>query len=375
MQTTFHGGQASSLYGPQDGFVCKLRPDGAALVFCTYFGTPDPEIVRDLAIDARGDIYVASSRSGGAFPASWFDHALQAAPAGERDAVVAKIAADGSRVLWATYLGGAGNESGENSIRVDSGGHAYVLLTTPSADMPTTPGAHDRALNGGRDIYVAKLAPDGSRLVYGTYLGGSRDEDTETHELAIDARGKAYTPSTTLSPDFPTAAGALQATYGGTGGSGSGGATNYPGDVFVAKLSSDGSSLLASTFIGGHRGEGAEGVAVDAEGNVYVSGSTYSDDFPVTSGAIQARRRGGADAFAAKLSPDLRQLLYSTYWGGSAGDYGRTASVDFKGSMYIGGATESSDLPACSAPRGRGRGKKDAFVAKITFPGAAAENP
>ncbi|MFQ5668408.1 MAG: SBBP repeat-containing protein [Candidatus Binatia bacterium] len=374
-QPTFQGGQATRLYGPQDGFICKLNPDGTALVFCSYFGTSDPEIVRDLAVDAKGDIYLASSHSGGALPQSWFHNALQKAPRGGRDALIAKVTSDGSRVLWATYLGGSKEESGENSIRVDRTGHAYVLMTTRSTDIPTTPGAYDRTYNGGSDTYVAKLAPDGSRLVYGTYLGASRDEGTETHELAIDAHGNAYVASLTMSPDFPTTAGVFQTTYGGSGAEDTGRGTNYAGDVFVAKISADGARLLASTFVGGRFGEGAEGVAVDSAGDVYVSGATYSSNFPVTADAFQGSKRGGADAFLFRLSADFTRLVYSTYLGGTGKDLARTAAIDPQGNMYIAGSTKSDDWPTRSPFRRTRARKQDAVLAKITFARAVGGQP
>jgi len=121
LQTSFMGGQEAAFYGGQDGFVCKLKPDGAALVYCTYFGTSDFSIIRDVAVDQHGDIYIASAHSSGAFPAS-IARAFNNRPHGGQDAVVAKLKGDGSGVLWATYLGGSGEEGNQNSIRLDAAG-------------------------------------------------------------------------------------------------------------------------------------------------------------------------------------------------------------------------------------------------------------
>jgi len=355
VQTTFAGGQQTPLYGAQDGFVCKLAPDGAALVFCTYFGTSDGSIIRDLAVDADGDIYIFSAYSHGSFPDAWFRTALQPTPHGGSDAVIAKLASDGSRVVWATYLGGGHDEGNTGSIRVDATGHAYVLMTTTSPDMPTSPNAYDRTYHGGLDLYVAKLSPDGARLEWGTYLGGTRDESTETHELAIDAAGNAYVASTTQSPDFPTTGGALQRTLGGVN------------DVFVAKLAADGTRLLASTFLGGSAGELAEGIAVDSAGTVYLTGTTSSDNFPVTLDAFQSRRRGGSDGFVARLAPDLGRLLYATYLGGSDDDALRAAALDGAGSLVVGGSTQSSDWPKRGSPPVVDGHDVDAVIAKLAI--------
>ena len=226
------------------------------------------------------------------------------APIGQRDAVVAKIRTDGTKVLWATYLGGSQNEWGEGSIRVDKAGDVYFLTVTNSSDIPTTAGAFDRTYNGGWDFYLAKLNTEGS-LVYGTYLGGSGNEHIETHELAIDVEGNAIIASGTTSADFPIAGNAFQKTYAGSGGSGTGARTNYPGDIIVAKLSADGSQLLASTFIGGRYGEAVEGIGLDKDGNVCLSGATFSDNFPVTRNAFQPTKKGKVDAFAVILSADF----------------------------------------------------------------------
>ncbi len=364
-QTQFGGSPVSPEYGRQDGFVCKLAPDGGSLDFCSYFGTSDDRIVRDLAVDANGDIYLAASVVSGAFPAEWFASAFQPAASGGIDLVVAKVATDGSAVRWATYLGGGGDEASQPSIRVDSSGHAYVTSSTTSGDMPT-PGGFDPTYNGGADMYVAKLTPGGDGLVYGTYLGGTDKEYTETHELAIDALGHAYVATTTLSSDFPVTGTAVQKAYGGAGGSGTGGGTNYSGDIFVAKISPSGAQLLNSSYVGGRFGEGGEGVGVDALGNVLMSGATFSDDFPLSSNASQKRIGGAEDAVAVMLSPDLSTIRFSTYLGGSGQDWGRTLTVGSDGSVLLGGATSSFDLPTHNARQpGYGGGAWDGFLVKL----------
>ncbi len=335
-QRQFQGGQEAPFYGPQDGFIAKLAPDGGSLVWASYFGTSDPRIIRDIALDAAGNVYLGSGHSSGAWTSAVstaFANGFQSTPRGGNDGVVAKVRSDGTQVLWASYLGGSGNEYGTPSVRVDAAGSVYVLYSTNSTDMPATSGAYDRTSNGGYDSFLAKFTPDGHGLVYGTYLGGSGNEDGETHNLAIDAQGRAYALVVTTSANLPTTPGALQRTLGGST------------DAAVLKLSADGSQLLAGTYLGGSGSEGGEGVSVDARGNVYVSGPTASSNFPVTADAYQNARRGGQDFYAAVLRPNLSSLAYATYLGGSGDDYPRSSFADAQGNFYVAGQTNSTDFP------------------------------
>jgi hypothetical protein len=352
-QPDFRGGPEVPPYGSQDGFVCKLTPDGAALVFCSYFGTEDASIVRDVAVDAGGDIFIASGYGHGTYRPS-VSRAFTNAPRGDRDAVAAKISSDGSQVLWATYLGGSGWEGNQNSVRLDGAGNPYILVTTKSKDAPTTPGAYQRRYAGDEDLYVAKLSPQHGTLMWATYLGGPRNESTETHELAVDPHGNVYVAAPTKSPTFPTTEGAFQRTFGGMH------------DVFVAKISPDGTRLLGSTFVGGDSADRPEGVDVDASGNVYFTGTTTSRNFPVTAGAAQPALRGPRDAIAVVLAADFSRLLYSTFVGGNGADFGRAAAVDPRHALLFAGETDSTDWPA-----GKGAGSAG-FAAKIVPPGALA---
>ncbi len=351
-QTRFMGGTQSPRYGSQDGFVCKLTAAGER-VFCSYFGSGDPMPVRDLAVAADGTIYLASGSKTADFPQT-VARAFNNRPRGGGDAVAAKISPDGGRVLWATYLGGSGRESHENSIRLDATGNPFVLFTTESTGI-ATPGAFSTRYSGHQDVFAAKLDPADGSLVWGTYFGGSGNESTETHEFAVDAAGHAYIAApTTFAPDFPVTAGCLQPSYGGGGN-----------DMFVAKLSADGSELLAATFLGGAGKDRPEGVAVDPSGRVYVTGTTTSRDFPVTADAAQPKLRGERDSVAVVLSPALDMLIYATFLGGSGIEYGRGMAVSSNSGLFvIGGDTSSGDWPARPPlPVLYGGGPSDGFVA------------
>ena len=376
-QTTFMGGMETSSYGHQDGFVFKMAPDGRSLVWASYFGASDPGMIRDLAIDTHGNIYVSSVRkAGSSYPPevqAVFDRGPYPTPAGGQDLVVARISNDGSRLVWAMHLGGTGEEAGEGSIRVGPDGHPVVLTVTNSTNAPTTAGAYSRSLRGATDFYLAKLRSDGAGLLWATYLGGSGSEAVETHHLAIDAEGNPVLAAGTLSTDFPITTGAYDATYNGSGGSGTGAGTNYAGDAVVAKISADGAALIASTYFGGRYGDQAEGVWLDRQGNVWMVGGTYSDNLPLTPDAFQTNRRGSADGFIAGLSGSLDRLLYSSYYGGSAIDYLRCAAVDPDGYVYFGGQTQSSDLPRQGAFQTNLGGQTDGAFGRlrISVPNAA----
>jgi hypothetical protein len=365
VQTSFGGDVApNSLYGAQDGFVAKISPDGTQLVWATYFGGDDLSFFRDIDIDESGRVHGIMTRVYRANP-HITNGAYQTAIRGADDGVIVRFSADGSQVEWATYLGGSGDDMQTPSIRVHSTGEVYVFGYADSSDAPTTSGAYDRSLGGRLDEYLAKLSADGSSLIFGTYIGGSDVEFTETHGLMLDASGNAYLTATTKSDDFPVTAGAFQMSYGGSGGSGTGAGTNYPGDAFVAVISTDGSSLLAATYVGGSVGDGSEGIGLDSEGNVYISGATYSSDFPTSADAIQRSLAGSGDFFAVKLNGMLTQAVYATFIGGSGVDYGRSSIVDAPGNMYVIGQSRSSNFPTSSPLQANLRGGDDGVIIKI----------
>ncbi|MEO8140852.1 MAG: Ig-like domain-containing protein, partial [Gemmatimonadota bacterium] len=215
-QPIFGGGGPNppSLYGPQDAWVCKIKPDGSAIVWCSYMGTDDNGILRDIAIDGNGDVYVAGGVTNAGYPTAWFTNAYQKTIHGAQDLIIAKIKGDGSKVLWATYLGGSGREVEGVSLRLDSQGNVIVMDDTYSSDAPVVNAAQS-TLKGTTDLYLAKLSPDGSQLLYATYLGASGTESIETHGLWLDAQDNAFVAANTTSHDIQTMSNAYQKTFGG----------------------------------------------------------------------------------------------------------------------------------------------------------------
>jgi hypothetical protein len=338
------------LDGDNDGFVAKLAPSGASLVYSTYLGGSTFERSSGIAVDAGGSAYVAGGTGSADFPTT--PGALDTSLGGGNDAFVAKLAASGASLDYSTYLGGSDLDDG-SGIAVDAAGAAYVTGTTFSADFPTTPGAFDASLGGFEDAYATKLAASGASLVYSTYLGGSEGDDASS--IAVDAAGSAYVTGDTDSADFPTTPDALDTSLDGFS------------DAFAAKLSASGASLLYSTYLGGSDSDDGFGIAVDAAGSAYVTGITFSADFPTTSGALDTSLGGFSDAFVAKVAASGGSLLYSTYLGGSKFDQGLGIAVDAAGSAYVTGITVSADFPTTSGAFDTSyNGGDEAFVAKLT---------
>lgn len=263
---------------------------------------------------------------------------------------------------YSTYLGG-GSWDDVRGVAVDSFGNAYLTGVAFSGDFPTTsgtlqPGFAGTQVSDSGDAYVAKLDPSGSTLIYCTYLGGSNGD--AGFRIKVDAQGNAYLVGFTHSTNFPTSPGAPQ--------------TNNRGstDAFVAKLNSDGTALLYSTYLGGSDADIGRDLALDAGGNLFVTGFTSSADFPVV-GAVQSTHGGQEDAFLAKINPLGTQLIFSTFLGGSDSDIGLGVAVDSSGSAYVAGGTASSDFPIMRAMQSTLAGEMDALVTRVTNDGGQIE--
>lgn len=316
--------------------------------FSTFSGATQWDEAYDVAVDARGSSYVAgftfspTFRHAGLGPGSF---------RGVQDATVQRYDPAG-RLVYSTILGGSRVDVAQ-SIAVDARGNAYVTGRTLSPDFPTRRAAQ-RHIAGLQcqtapctDAFVTKLDPRG-RIVYSTFLGGATND--EGWGIAVDRRGRAFVTGNTDSADFPTRR-AFQRRNRSLGCLRD---VPCPLEVFVSELSASGRSIVYSTYLGGKATETAGGIAVDARGAAYVSGSTSSGDFPVRR-ALQRHLRGRscgappsipcADAFLVKVAPDGRSLAYGTYYGGSRTERATDVAVDRRGRAYLVGSTGSSDLP------------------------------
>ncbi len=333
--------------GYWDAFVTKLSPSGNALVYSSYLGGSNDEYGLSVAVDPSGNAYLTGRTNSANFPTA---NPFQLNSGGSWDAFVTKLNPSGNALVYSTHLGGSDYDTGAR-IAVDSSGNAYLSGATASTNFPTAMAMQPNYGGGQCDAFVAKLNSVGNALVYSTYLGGNGTDASAG--IAIDSSGNACVSGITMSTNFPTA-GPIQANYGG-GGS----------DAFVTKLDSSGNALVYSTYLGGSSDDAIVGIAMDSSGNVYLSGFTTSTDFPTTS-PVQANYGGGqGDAFVAKLNSSGNALDYCTYLGGSSDDAGVAIAIDFLGSVYVLGVTESPNFPTANPFQADSRGDYDAFVAKI----------
>ena len=359
---------ATNLSGVFDAFVAKLNTTGD-LVYATYFGGGGLDAASEIAVDSAGSAYIVGITDSTNFPAPPGPTPAQETNAGGFDAFVAKLDVSGG-LVYATYLGGPGDENG-SGIAIDDAGRAYVTGNTDSTtDFPTTTDAYQENYAGGElDVFVTELAPDGSSFPYSTYLGGIKQETGGG--ITVDAVSDVYITGTTTSIDFPTTAGSYQESYG------------KAIDVFVAKLnlgSNSSSDLVYSTYLAGTSEDRHSDIALDGYGNVYVTGYTQKRDvlpveieFPTTDGAYDRDYGGGAwDVFVAKLKLNNSagsDLLYSTYLGGDGDDFALGLAVNGGGEAHVTGFTCSSDFPVVNAPVVIGAPES---VCSPTFPGSDA---
>ena len=304
-----------------------------------------------VAIDAAGSAYVVGSTRSTDLPTT--PGAIQSS-AHDWEVFVAKLNPAGTDVVYATYVGGA-EEDYAGGIAVDAQGNAFVSGTTYSADFPTTAGAfQSRSPGDTSHAFVAKLNAAGTALVYSTYLGSSR-ESAVTLALAVDATGQATVSGYTDSRSFPTTAGALQPAYGGNST-----------DAFVARLNREGSALVYSTYLGGDGIESAPALAVDAEGNIYVTGNTYSANFPTTRRAYRREKERYFASYVAKINTAGDRLAYSTFIDGES----RAIAVDAAGNAYVTGVAYSDQAITDRALQTEHAGENDAFVLKLNPAGS-----
>jgi hypothetical protein len=345
-----------------DAFVTMLNPSGTAIVYSTYVGGAASDGASGIAVDSLGNAYIVGTTDSLDFPVTpgAFDETRNAA----NDVFVTKLNADGTSVVYSTYLGGTSSEIGID-IAVDTLGNAYVTGWTASSDFPTTAGAFDTTRSASNDVFITKVDASGTWLNYSTYLGGSGASGSgqQPSDIAVDPAGNAYVTGTAFGTDFPTTLGSFYPWR-----------TDYY-EAFVTKMDSVGSSLVYSTYLGGSEVDIISGIAVDAAGNGYVTGSTYSADFPTTEGAFDISLNGDSDSFVSKFDPNGASLIYSTYLGGTASAHAYAIAVDADGNAYVTGRTDGYDFPKTTGERRKNFSQFDAdiFVTKMDASGGSLE--
>lgn len=328
-----HAGQPGTITGilgiaTSNAFVVKLNPAGQ-IVYATYLGGSGGDVGLGIAVDSAGSAYVVGNTNSQNFPVT--AGVVQPQLTGGTDIFVSKLSPDGSKLIYSTYLGGSAFDTA-GAIALDSSNNVYLGGSTASTDFPTTPGAYQ---SKGAGAFAAKLDTTGASLVYCTFLGDNGNGDVSG--ISVDSSGNAYAGGSTSAQDFPVTPGAI---------SGTAGSENYA--AFLVKLSPTGSAAIYSALLAGAGDYVGGPVAVDALGDAYFAGNTNAQDFPVTSGAFQKSLAGGSDAFVVKLNPAGSALLYGTLLGGTGDDQASGLAIDPAGNAFVSGSTFSTDFPVTS---------------------------
>ncbi len=375
-----------TLGGSNNAFVTKINAAGTAIVYSTYLGGSGSDTGNGIAVDSSGNAYVTGVTASTDFPTM---NPIQPAMSGDfYNVFVTEINAEGTMLVYSTYLGGNGNDGhaglGINGdaaygIAVDPAGNAYVTGLTFSSNFPTK-NPLQATLGSGANFnsFVTEISAGGTALVYSTYLGG--DYDDQGYAIAVDSAGNAYVTGSTNSPNFPgTSTSPIQSTLEGTSASSCSVIDLAPcvTNAFVTKIAAGGMAIVYSTYLGGTTGDIGAGIAVDSSGNAYVTGSAGSANFPGTSSSpIQSHLGGlGADyvtnAFVTEINAAGTALVYSTYLGGSTSDAGNAIAVDSSGNAYVTGYTDSADFPTVNAIQPSLIDFSDLFVSEINAGGTA----
>ncbi len=332
----------------RDVFVSKLDSNLSTLIASTFLGGGKSQGSSAIVLDSSNNVYVVGGTSSADFPTVGSPH--DDSYNGNYDVFVSKLDSSLSTLVASTLLGGSWVEYGR-AITLDSSNNVYVTGNTSSADFPTVGSPHGDSLNGNIDVFVSKLDSSLSTLIASTFLGG--EEREYGRAIALDSSNNVYVTGNTSSADFPTADSPYEGSY------------NWD-DVFVSKLSSGLSALIASTFLGGSRYDSGRAIALDSNNNVYVTGFTDSADFPTAGIPYDDSYNWSRDVFVSKLNCSLSTLIASTFLGGGGNDEGYAIALDSSNNVYVTGETWLTDFPTSGSQYDDYfNGTRDVFVSKL----------
>ena len=350
----------TSYNGSYDAFVSKLNNNLSSLLSSTFLGGSNDDSPKSIALDSSGNVYLSGrTYSSGYYSFPVTPGAYDTSYNGGADAFLLKLNSNLSSLLSSTLLGGSSDDGYSNtSIAIDNGGNIFLTGDTYSPNFPVTPGVYDTSYNGGYDVFVSKLNSNLSSLVSSTFIGGTGTQSTNEYprSVAIDGAGNVFVAGVAYGTGYPIIPGSYDTSYNG----------NY--DVFVSKLDNNLSLLLSSTFLGGSSNDGYynTSIAIDNGNNVFVTGDTYSYNFPVTTGVYDTSFNGGYDVFVSKLNNNLNSLLSSTFLGGSSYDLPQSIALDSSGDVYLSGRTYAYGFPVTPGAYDTSyNGYYDVFVSKL----------
>lgn len=338
--------------GMGDAFVAKFNSSGNELTYSTFIGGSETDSGNSIKIDENGNTFITGVATSPDFPNTL--GVFQSGKSGSKDAFVTKLNSTGSKLEFSTFIGGSLDEFG-NSIAIDSDGNSYITGYTYSPDYPITLGCYQTVQNGGEykfDAFISKINSDGSKLIYSSFIGGNNDD--VGNSIAIDNEKNVFVAGNTKSANFPTTPFAFQINYNGET------------DGFVLKFDTQLNNLLYSSYLGKSKSEHAECVVVDNYGNAFITGTTYSDNFPVTENAEQKYFGGYADIFISVLNQYGSELLYSTFFGGRGefGEFGESLAIDEAYDVYVTGKATSIPIIGQGFQQNN-NGHFDSFLLKL----------
>ncbi len=341
--------------GPDDAFIAKINPAGTSFVYIGYLGGAASDRATGVTIDSGGNAYISGETfsTQATFPAIVGPRLTYAR---NGDAFIARLNAAGTALDYCGYVGGDGRDFA-TGVAVDAARNAYLTGYTDSNELTFPVVVGPRLVYSGEiDAYVAKVNAAGTALVYAGYIGGSGDD--YGRDVAVNGSGEAYITGDTSSNQstFPVTFGPDLSYNGGDR------------DAFVARINASGNGFIFAGYIGGVGSDLGRGIAVDASGNSYITGETFSDQvsFPVLVGP-DLTFNGSSDAFVTKVNPTGTALVYSGYIGGSGLDASLAIDIDSSGNAYVAGETASIQVtfPVIGGPQLQANGVLDGFVAKL----------
>lgn len=319
--------------GAYKAFVLKFSSDLSRLVYSTLIGGSDREYARAIDVDAEGNAHITGETSSTDFPTT--ENAWCTKKHGGMDAFFLKLDANGSNLLYSTFIAGY-NMGGASEIgrvvKVDEDGLTYVAGSVGELTFPTTPGAYNSSYKGLEDIWLMKFNTSNATLIFSAIIGGTYYDIVSA--IALDEKGGIIVTASTTSLDFPTTDGAFQRAHGGGSR-----------DWVVFKLDATASTLLFSTYLGGADWDWPLDLSIDDEGNTYVCGFSKSMDFPTTPGAYQSDYNDGTEMVVCKLNDNASILQNSTFIGGSYQDDAEAMVLGPGGFVHVIGQTWSTDFP------------------------------
>jgi fibronectin type 3 domain-containing protein len=335
-----------TLNGPIDMFIFSLSGADGSLLYSTYVGGSGVESAFSLDLDSEGNIWATGFTASSDFPMT--PSSLYPTYNGSGDAVLFKISENGTTLLCSTFFGGGDDDRGYD-VLVDSSDDVWLAGTTDSFTFPVTVDAYMDMKPGDCDIYLLKLAGNGSTLLYSTYFGGSLDDYAVS--ITFDSFGNIWGTGATVSGNFPTTPNAYDLSHGGST------------DCIAFQFAKNGSTLLYSSYIGGSGQDFGRSILVARNNAVWILGDTGTSTFPTTPDAFNATFSGVRDVFLLSLAPNGTDLYYSTFLGGSNSETFASLALHPSGRIWIAGETRSTDFPTTEGAFNRSlSGSSDLFV-------------